>query len=70
MGKNLFQRARERAQNGAKRELWLMIAAAVLLIAGAFYLASRFVKPAPPSTLILTTGAAFWVRLVERWLSD
>ena len=58
MGKNLFQRARERAQNGAKRELWLMIVAAALVIAGAFYLASRFVKPAPPSTLILTTGAA------------
>lgn len=58
MGQNIFQRARERAQNGARRELWLMIVAAVLLIAGAFYLASRFVKPAPPSTLILTTGAA------------
>lgn len=46
-----------RARNGVARDLWLVIALGVLLIAAAFFIATRFIKPAPPDTLTLTTGA-------------
>lgn len=39
------------SRNGAARDLILVIAGALLLIAGAFFIASRFVKPAPPDTM-------------------
>ena len=61
MKKTLMDHLREivaRSRNGASRDLILVIAAALLLIAGAFFFAARFVKPAPPDTLTLTTGAA------------
>ena len=61
MKKTLIDHLREivaRSRTGAARDLILVIAAALLLIAGAFFIASRFVKPAPPDTMTLTTGAA------------
>ena len=41
------------------RHEWLFFALpAVLVIAAAFWVTTRFVKPVPPSTLTMTTGSA------------
>jgi TRAP transporter TAXI family solute receptor len=56
----MMSRARDaglRARNGVTRDLLTMIVLSLLLIVAAFYVATRFIKPAPPDTLILTTGA-------------
>ena len=47
-----------RARNGVARDLWLVIALGVALIALTVFVATRFIKPAPPDTLTLSTGAA------------
>ena len=48
----------QRARNSATLELVLVFGFGLALIALAFFVAARFVKPAPPDTLTLTTGAA------------
>lgn len=38
------------------RDLLVVVLPLVLLIAGGFYLASRYIQPAPPSRLVISTG--------------
>lgn len=40
----------------AWREWLIIIAPAALLIVAAFYITSRFVQPAPPKSIVITTG--------------
>ena len=46
-----------RARSGVARDLWLVVALGALLIGAAFLVAAHFIKPAPPDTLTLTSGA-------------
>ena len=46
------------ARPTSRREWLLFALPAVLVIAAAFWVTTRFVKPAPPSTLTMTTGSA------------
>lgn len=45
-----------RLQHALRRELWFTVLGALLLVAIAFALAFKFVQPAPPSSLVMTTG--------------
>ncbi|MCC7546224.1 MAG: C4-dicarboxylate ABC transporter substrate-binding protein [Burkholderiales bacterium] len=45
-----------RLQHALRRELWLTLGLAIVLVVGAFVLALRFVQPAPPRSLVMTTG--------------
>ena len=46
-----------RAMSAAQwRELAMVLAPALLVVAGAFYIASRFIEPAPPKTINMSTG--------------
>ena len=54
MKPNLIQRAR----SGVKRNLWITIAPGVGRIGLAFFATSRFIKPALPDLITLSTGAA------------
>ncbi len=47
---------RPKFERAAWREWLIIVAPAALLIVGAFWLASRFIQPAPPSTITITTG--------------
>ena len=58
---SIEQRARgvvARARNGVARDLWLVIVLGAALIGLTMFIATRFIKPAPPDTLTLSTGAA------------
>ncbi len=39
------------------RDFWLTVLAALVLVAGAFWLATRYVKPAPPKRIVMAVGA-------------
>ena len=45
-----------RLQHALRREVWLTLGFAVLLVIGAFALALRFVQPAPPRSVVMATG--------------
>ena len=45
-----------RLQHALRRELWFTLGLALVIVAGAVALALRFVQPAPPRTLSMTTG--------------
>ena len=45
-----------RLQHALRRELWLTLGLALVLVVGAFVLALRFVQPAPPRALVMSTG--------------
>jgi len=45
-----------RLQHALRRELWLTLGLAVILVIGAFALALRFVQPAPPRSLVMSSG--------------
>lgn len=45
-----------RLQHALRRELWFTVLGVLLLVAIAFALAFHFVQPAPPSSLVMTTG--------------
>lgn len=45
-----------RLQHALRRELWFTVLGALLLVGIAFALAFRFVQPAPPNSLVMTTG--------------
>lgn len=39
------------------REIWYLLVPALLLLSGAFWLASRFIAPAPPKSIVMATGS-------------
>jgi TRAP transporter TAXI family solute receptor len=39
------------------RDFWLTVLGALVLVAGAFWLATRYVKPAPPKHIVMAVGA-------------
>ena len=43
---------------GALKDMAAIIAAAVLLVAASFWLASRYIRPAPPDAFVMATGPA------------
>jgi len=45
-----------RLQHALRREFWLTLGFAVVLVIGAFALALRFVQPAPPRSLVMSSG--------------
>jgi NMT1-like family len=47
---------RPKFERSAWREWAVILIPAVLLIAGALFLASRFIQPAPPKSIVITTG--------------
>ena len=47
---------RPRFERAAWREWLIIVAPAALIVIAAFWLASRFIQPAPPSTITITTG--------------
>jgi TRAP transporter TAXI family solute receptor len=47
---------RPKFERAAWREWLIIIGPALLLIVAAFWLASRFIQPAPPATITITTG--------------
>ncbi len=47
---------RPKFERAAWREWLVILAPVALLVIGAFFLASRFVTPAPPNTITITTG--------------
>lgn len=55
LGKVRVQRLRDLKQEQWRELIW-MVASAVLLVAGALWFASRFVEPAPPKTIVMSTG--------------
>ena len=49
--------AKRRFRNISRRELLIVVVPAVLLVVAAFWLAAQFVKPAPPKSVVMSTGA-------------
>ncbi len=47
-----------RLRTASRRDLLMVAVPALLLIVVAFWLASRFIQPAPPRTLVIATGTA------------
>src|SRR5688572_15448305 len=45
-------------QRRLRREIWLTLTGAALIVAAAFAVALYFVEPAPPKRLVMSTGAA------------
>jgi len=41
---------------GALKDMAALIVAAVLLIVASFWLASRYIRPAPPDSFVMATG--------------
>ncbi|OHC63505.1 MAG: hypothetical protein A2045_03780 [Rhodocyclales bacterium GWA2_65_20] len=52
MGKRIVGRLRELSL----RDLLVVVVPLVLLLAGGFWLASRFIQPAPPDTIVIASG--------------
>jgi TRAP transporter TAXI family solute receptor len=48
--------ARQNWSRWTSLDLWMTLAGALALIAGAFWLASHFIAPAPPSSIVMTVG--------------
>ena len=49
--------AKKRFRDISRRELLIVVVPAVLLVLAAFWLAAQFVKPAPPKSVVMSTGA-------------
>jgi hypothetical protein len=47
---------RERLRKGLRRELWVTLGPALVLVVAAFVIAWRFVEPAPPSSILIALG--------------
>ncbi len=52
----LSSRLKMRLRNFSLQDLFTIALPAILLLAGGFWLAAQFIRPAPPHQLILTTG--------------
>lgn len=49
--------AKKRFRDISRRELLIVVLPAVLCVVAAFWLAAQFVKPAPPRSVVMSTGA-------------
>jgi hypothetical protein len=49
--------AKKRFRDISRRELLIVVVPAVLLVVAAFWLAAQFVRPAPPKSVVMGTGA-------------
>lgn len=49
--------ARKKLKDLSRRDLWLTITAVVLFALAVFVFAFRFIEPAPPNSIVLSTGA-------------
>lgn len=49
--------ARRRFRDISRRELLVVVVPAVLVVAGAFWVAAQFIRPAPPDSVVMSTGA-------------
>ena len=49
--------AKRRFRDISRRELLIVVVPAVLFVIAAFWVAAQFIKPAPPKSVVMSTGA-------------